>query len=86
MEELSVQGELMLMITLEAARKNCGYTLAVAAKKIGIHSDTLCGYEKDSSKVSREFSERVHKVYKQPKGRIFFGNKSEFFRIRECEG
>ncbi|MFD3261911.1 helix-turn-helix domain-containing protein [Paenibacillus lentus] len=71
-----------LMLTLEAARINCGYTLVEAAKKFNIHRDTLWKYEQDSTRVSRTFMLRVYEVYGIPKEQIFFGKKSEFFRIR----
>ncbi|WP_340014689.1 helix-turn-helix transcriptional regulator [Paenibacillus sp. FSL K6-1318] len=77
--------EVMSMLTLEAARVNCGLNLVDAAKLLGIHRDTLWKYEQDSTKVSREFEIKVKEVYRQPKGRIFFGRKSEFFRIRSPE-
>lgn len=75
--------EVMSMLTLEAARINCGYTLVQAAEFFGVHRDTLWKYEQDSTKVPRTFMLKVREVYKQPQNRIFFGKKSDFFRIRE---
>jgi len=77
--------EVMSMLTLEAARVNCGLNLIEAARLFGIHKDTLWRYEQDSTKVSREFMIKAKEVYKQPQGRIFFGKKSDFFRIRSPE-
>ena len=68
-------------MTLEAARVNRGYTLAEAAKKFGIHKDTLWNYEQDSTRVPRTFMIKVPEVYGIPTRYIFFGVKSEFFRI-----
>lgn len=71
-----------IMLTLEAARVNCGLTLAQAAEKFGIHRDTLWKYEQDSTRVPRTFMLKASEVYGIPIDNIFFGVKSEFFRIK----
>ena len=71
-----------LLITLEAARVNSGYTLAEAAEKFGIHKDTLWNYEQDSTRVPRTFMIKVPEVYGLPVRNIFFGSNSEFFRTK----
>lgn len=72
-----------IVLTLEAARVNCGLTLEQAAKKLGIHRDTLWKYEQDSTRVSRTFMLKASEIYGIPIDNIFFGVKSEFFRIKE---
>ncbi len=71
-----------LLITLEAARVNCGYNLAEAAQKIGVHRDTLWRYEQDSTRVPRTFMLKASEVYGIPHANIFWGKKSEFFRMK----
>lgn len=70
-------------LTLEAARKNAGYTLKEAAVKFNIHPQTLSSYERDSSNVPFSFIEKVPVVYKVPKEIIFFGNKYDFIRTMQ---
>jgi hypothetical protein len=70
------------MVTLEAARVNCGYNLIEAAELFGIHRDTLWRYEQDSTRVPRTFMLKAQSVYGLPQKVIFFGMKSEFFRIK----
>lgn len=72
----------ILLITLEAARVNCGYTLTQAAEKLGIHRDTLHNYEKDSTNVPRTFMVKAEELYGVPIKHIFFGTKSEFIRTK----
>ncbi len=74
-----------LLITLEAARKNIGYTLKDAAPLFNVCADTLSSYEKDSSNVGIDFADKVSSVYKMPKDNIFFGRKSEFIRTLRKE-
>lgn len=71
----------VLQLTLEAARVNCGYNLTEAAEKLGVHRDTLWKYEQDSTNVPRTFMLKVSEVYGIPNDYIFFGVKSDFFRI-----
>jgi len=78
-------GNAVIQFTLEAARVNCGYTLAEAAEKFGIHKDTLWNYERDSTNVPRTFMLKTGEIYGIQGKHIFFGIKSEFFRIKETE-
>jgi len=76
--------EMMLQITLEAARRNAGYTIEEAALLFEIHHQTLSSYERDSSKVPFDFVEKIPNVYGIPKTSIFFGNRYDFIRtLRE---
>jgi len=72
-----------IIVTLEAARVNCGYNLIQAAERLGIHRDTLWKYEQDSTNVPRTFMLKVETVYGYPIDNIFFGIKSDFFRIKQ---
>lgn len=72
-----------ILITLEAARVNSGYTLVEAAELLGIHRDTLWNYEQDSTRVPRTFMLQAKEVYGLPIKHIFFGIKSDFFRTKD---
>lgn len=74
-----------LLFTLEAARVNCGLTQEQAASLLGIHKDTLWKYEQDSTSVPRTFVSKVQEVYGIPLNIIFFGKKSDFFRIKRSD-
>lgn len=64
-------------ITLEAARKNAGYTQKEVAKAIGVHNQTVSKYEKDSSRIPFDLMERLCTLYGVSKDDIFFGKKYE---------
>ncbi|MCO7126183.1 helix-turn-helix transcriptional regulator [Sporolactobacillus shoreicorticis] len=74
-----------LMITLEAARRNAGYTLKEAAPLFHIHEQTLAAYENDSSDVPFSFIRMIPNVYHFPTNNIFFGKKYEFIRTIRME-
>ena len=67
----------MRTITLEAARKNAGYTQKEVAKVIGVHNQTVSKYEKDSSRIPFDLMERLCTLYGVSKDDIFFGKKYE---------
>lgn len=67
-------------LTLEAARKNAGYTQEEAAKAIGVHYQTIAAWEKDGSALSVRESNELAKLYHVPADILFFGNKNEFIR------
>lgn len=71
-----------ILLTLEAARVNCGYNIAQAAEILGVHRDTLWKYEQDSTRVPRTFMLKAQEVYGVPLKFIFFGIKSDFFRTK----
>ncbi|MCW3778484.1 XRE family transcriptional regulator [Lactobacillus sp. PFC-70] len=68
-------------MTLEAARRNAGYSQAEAAKRIGVHYQTLAALEKDSSKIGFSEMNDLSRLYHIPKNNIFFGNRNEFIRL-----
>lgn len=67
-------------LTLEAARKNVGYSQEEVAKIIGVHPQTYSAWERDSSKLSVKESNELARIYKVPANLLFFGNKNEFIR------
>lgn len=74
-----------MKLSLRAARTNIGYTQAYAANKLGINTDTLSKYEKNSSKIGRDLIEKMEKLYFVDADNIFFGNESEFYRIKQIQ-
>ncbi|WP_251547914.1 helix-turn-helix transcriptional regulator [Limosilactobacillus caecicola] len=69
-----------LKLTLEAARKNAGYSQAEAAAKLGVHPQTLAAWERDSSKLSYIEANKLSKLYNISTDILFFGLKNEFIR------
>lgn len=67
----------MRIITLEAARKNAGYTQKEVAKMIGVYNQTVSKYEKDSSRIPFDLMEKLCTLYDVSKDDIFFGKKYE---------
>lgn len=70
-----------MLITLEAARRNIGYSQKEAADLFGIHYQTLAKLEEDSSNAPFAFIQKIPKIYKIPTNNIFFGPKNEFIRL-----
>ncbi|MFT8557911.1 helix-turn-helix domain-containing protein [Liquorilactobacillus hordei] len=66
--------------SLEACRKNAGFTLREAAKKLGISYQTLSKYENDSSNVSMSLLKDMVFLYQVPLDYIFLGNKYDLIR------
>ncbi len=71
-----------IYITLEAARKNVGYSQAEAGKLFGVHYQTIAAWEKDNSKMPYSMVEKIPTIYKIPKEHIFFGPRNEFIRTK----
>ncbi|MDC7953228.1 helix-turn-helix transcriptional regulator [Liquorilactobacillus mali] len=73
-----------IKITMEAARRNAGYSQNDAAKLMGVHPQTISAWEKDSTNLSITEVNRIASIYKLPTDMIFFGNRNEFIRkLRE---
>lgn len=70
-----------MLITLEAARRNIGYSQKEAANLFGIHYQTLAKLEEDSSNAPFAFIQKIPQIYKIPANNIFFGSKNEFIRL-----
>lgn len=75
-----------MLITLEAARRNIGYSQKEAASLFGLHYQTLANLEEDSSNAPYTFIQKIPKVYKISKDNIFFGRKNEFIRLLREKG
>lgn len=69
-----------IKMTLEAARRNAGYSQKEAAKLLGVHPQTLASWEKNSSKLSYIEAHKLGKLYKVEPDLLFFGRKNEFIR------
>lgn len=65
----------MPQITLKAARVNKGYTLADAAKKIGVSVSTLKNWEAGLTYPKQPAIERMCELYGIAYDQIFFGSK-----------
>lgn len=72
-------------ITLEAARVNAQLTQEEAAKKLGIHFQTLSKYENDSSNIPFSLLENASELYGIPLSFIFLGKKYENIHTRKGE-
>lgn len=70
-----------MLITLEAARRNIGYSQKEAANLFGIHYQTLAKLEENSSNAPFAFIQKIPQIYKIPANNIFFGSKNEFIRL-----
>lgn len=76
-----------MLITLEAARRNIGYSQKEAADLFGIHYQTLAKLEEDSSNAPFAFIQKIPKIYKIPTNNIFFGSKKRVYSfIKKQEG
>lgn len=69
-----------VFMTLEAARKNVGYSQNEAAKLFGVHYQTIAAWERDNSKMPYSMVEKIPAIYKVPTECIFFGDRNEFIR------
>ena len=68
-----------MLITLEAARKNIGYSQKEAAALFGVHYQTLAKLEEDSSDAPYSFIQLIPKVYKFQKIIFFLAIKTSLF-------
>lgn len=69
-----------IQLTLEAARRNAGYSQNEAASLLHVHPQTLASWEKDSSKLSFIEANKLAKLYNVSTNVLFFGPKNEFIR------
>ncbi len=71
----------MPVFSLEACRKNAGFSLKTASERLGINYQTLSKYEKDSSNIPLGLLKKMVSLYQVPLDYIFLGNKYELIRI-----
>lgn len=70
----------MPVFSLEACRKNAGFSLKTASERLGINYQTLSKYEKDSSNIPLSLLKKMVILYQVPLDYIFLGNKYELIR------
>lgn len=70
----------MPVFSLEACRKNAGFSLKTAAEKLGINYQTLSKYEHDSSNIPLNLLQKMVQLYQVPLDYIFLGKKYELIR------
>lgn len=66
----------MVQITLEAARHNVKKTMKDVGNEVGVHSQTISKYEKDSSNIPFSLLRKLSSIYKIPIDNIFLGSSS----------
>src|SRR5690606_35565347 len=76
------------LLTLRAARVNCGYTQGEVAELAGRNVDTITYYEKDSTNIPKSLETFLLDLYDVPGDYIFFGKESDLIghRKRKKEG
>lgn len=70
----------MPVFSLEACRKNAGFSLKKASEKLGISYQTLSKYENDSSNIPINLLKKMVNLYQVPLDYIFLGKKYELIR------
>ncbi|HER0935494.1 MULTISPECIES: helix-turn-helix domain-containing protein [Streptococcus] len=71
----------MQKMTLRALRVNNNLSAKEAAKKIGIHHQTLLKYEHDSSRIPLDLLHKLANLYQIDPNFIFLGHKSDLKQI-----
>lgn len=69
--------------SIRSARTNIGLTQTEASKYLSINPDTLSKYERNSCKIPRDLILKMERLYFVDSNHIFFGDESEFYRIRQ---
>ncbi len=75
-----------MQITMEAARRQAGYTQKEAGKLFGVHYQTIGSWEKDNTKMPYNQIAKIPKIYGVASNDIFFGNRNEFIRLSREAG
>lgn len=70
------------MITLRMARQKNMMTQSEAAKKFGVHYQTLAKWETDNSKMPYNMVALIPKIYGISPDEIFFGNENDYIRFK----
>lgn len=70
-----------MLITLESARINAGYSQKEAGDLFGVHYQTIAKWEEDNTKMPFDMVKKIPEVYGIEHNHIFFGNKNEFIRF-----
>lgn len=69
-----------MVITLESARINAGYSQKEAGDLFGVHYQTIAKWEEDNTKMPFDMVNKIPEVYGIEHNHIFFGVKNEFIR------
>lgn len=72
------RGEQMPLITLRAARVNCGFRLREVADYCEKSVDTIIKYEKNSNDIPHDLMKKLLELYGVTIDEIFFGLLSDF--------
>ncbi|WP_225352435.1 helix-turn-helix transcriptional regulator [Lacticaseibacillus nasuensis] len=75
-----------IQITLEAARRNAGYTQKEAAGILGVHYQTLAAWEQDSSNVPYAEMVKIQGLYHIPTEFIFFWKPKRVYSFHQRKG
>lgn len=67
-----------MVITLESARINAGYSQKEAGELFGVHYQTIAKWEEDNTKMPFDMVNKIPEVYGIEYNHIFFGVKNEF--------
>lgn len=67
-----------MVITLESARINAGYSQKEAGDLFGVHYQTIAKWEEDNTKMPFDMVNKIPEVYGIEHKHIFFGVKKEF--------
>lgn len=70
-----------MVITLESARINAGYSQKEAGDLFGVHYQTIAKWEEDNTKMPFDMVNKIPEVYGIEHNHIFFGVKNEFIRF-----
>lgn len=72
-----------MVITLESARINAGYSQKEAGDLFGVHYQTIAKWEEDNTKMPFDMVNKIPEVYGIEHNHIFFGIKNEFIVLSE---
>lgn len=67
----------MYLVSLDAARRNAGYSQHNAADEIGVHVTTIQRWEKDSTYLPNAIVLKFAELYFISPNRIFLGKKDD---------
>ncbi len=74
-----------MQITMEAARRQAGYTQKEAGKLFGVHYQTIGKWEKDNTEMPYCQIAKIPQIYGVECNDIFFGKKNEFIRFQKAK-
>lgn len=72
-----------MVITLESARINAGYSQKEAGELFGVHYQTIAKWEEDNTKMPFDMVNKIPEVYGIEHNHIFLVLKTSLFVISE---